>query len=130
MSSDLLEAKSSIKQLDVAKIAEIRSTINDLINAVVQSDSESELKKYIIHHLRHILIAIDEYRITGALPILDAVESTIGHAFLDKEYYNYLKETDTGKQIVTTLGVVANLVAIAVGIPAITQSILMLTGHG
>ena len=99
-------------------------------SSVLQSDSDSELKKYIIHHLRQILIAIDEYKITGALPILDAIESTIGHAYLDKKYYSFLKDTDIGKQIVVTLGVAANLVTIAVGIPAITQGILMLAGHG
>lgn len=130
MSSDLLEAKSSIKRLELSKITELRGTINELMSSVLQSDSDSELKKYVIHHLRQILVAIDEYKITGALPILDAVESTIGHAYIDKKYYSYLKDTDIGKQIVIALGAVANLVTIAVGVPAITQGILMLSSHG
>lgn len=130
MSADLLEAKSSIKQLDPSRITEIRETINDLISSVIQSDAEVSLKKYITHHLRLILNAIDEYKITGALPILDAVESTIGHAFLDENYRSYLKDTDMGKKIVETLGAVANLVTIAVGIPVLAHSILMLTAGG
>lgn len=130
MSASLLESKSSIKQLDMSRINELRKTVSDLINNVINSDAEASLKKYIVHHLRKILNAIDEYKITGALPILDAVESTIGHAYLDQDYKSYLTGTEMGKQILDTLGAVANLVTIAVGIPVITHGLLALAHVG
>lgn len=130
MSANLLESKSSIKQLNLSEITELRETIRVLVESVINSDAEVSLKKYIVHHLRQILNAIDEYIITGALPILDAVEATIGHAYLDKSYRSYLTKTEMGKEILETLGAVANLVTIAVGIPAITHGILMLAHAG
>lgn len=130
MSADLLESKSSIKRLDPSGIAEIRESINVLMGSVIQSNAEVSLKKYISHHLRLILNSIDEYKITGALPILDAVETTIGHAYLDEEYRSYLTSTDMGSKILETLAAVANLVTVAVGIPALAHTILMLTGTG
>lgn len=129
MSASLLESRSSIKKLDISKIVELRETVDRLISSVIESDTEISLKKYVIHHLRQILNAIDEYKITGALPILDAVESTIGHAYLEKGYHSYLTSTEIGRQILDTLGAVANLVTIAVGIPVLTHS-LQLLAHG
>lgn len=130
MTKDLLESKLSIKQLDIQRLTELRETINGLINTVIQSDAEFPLKKYIIHHLRQILNSIDEYKITGALPILDSVESTIGHAYIDNSYHYYLTSTDNGKHILDILRTVADLVTIAVGLPVVTKGILMITGHG
>ena len=128
--AELLEARSTIKQLDAASVKELRDKVNNLLSRVVDSDFDAQLKKYIIHHLRQILVAIDEYKITGALPILDAVESTIGHAYLDESYRNSLQGTEIGKEILTTLAAVANLVTIAVGLPPLAHAVLQLTGHG
>lgn len=130
MSADLLNEKSTIKLLDLEEIDKIRGTVSELISGVVHADVGDGVKKYIIHHLKMILNAIDEYTITGAIPILDAVESTIGHAYLDENYRAFLKETEIGRSILTALAAVANIVTIAVSMPAIAQGILKLTGGG
>ncbi|WP_312147023.1 hypothetical protein [Stutzerimonas kunmingensis] len=129
MSTDLLESKSSIKPLDLDEIIQISEKVNDLLVDVISSpEIEASIKKYIVHHLRKILISIDEYKITGALPILDAVETTIGHAYLDEGYRNLLKNSEIGARILDTLSATANLVTVAVGIPQIAQTFLQLGG--
>jgi hypothetical protein len=128
--TEMLEAKSSIKQLDESSAVEIREKISLLIRDLSDSELDAEIKKYILHHLHKILISIDEYKITGALPILDAVECTIGHAYLDKTYRDALIGTEFGREMLDALAATANLVTVAVGIPQLADTILKLTGHG
>jgi hypothetical protein len=130
MSAELLQAKSTIAHVDLDKLIDLRNDINDLLNDVLGSQIAPEFKKYVVHHLRKILISIDEYSITGAIPILDAVESTIGHAYLDKEYRTFLKNTELGAKIMETLAATANIVTVAVGIPQLAYGLTLLTSGG
>ena len=97
---------------------------------VLSSEITPDLKKYVIHHLRKILTAIEEYKISGALPILDAVESTIGHAYLDTSYRNFLTSSEVGAKILETLAATANVVTVAVGIPQLAQGFALLASGG
>lgn len=130
MSADLLQAKSTINQLDLDTLLDLRKSIDALLHDVILSETPQELKKYIIHHLRKILTSIEEYKITGSMPILDAVESTIGHAYLDQGYLKFLKDTELGARILETLAITANVVTVAIGIPQLTQAFSQLTQAG
>jgi hypothetical protein len=74
-----------------------------------------------------MIISIDEYRLTGALPLLDAIDTTIGHAALEKNYKSFLTDTELGKRLLDTLSSMANVVTVAVGIPQLTVAIAQLT---
>ncbi|WP_372191351.1 hypothetical protein ACCQ21_19530 [Xanthomonas axonopodis pv. desmodiigangetici] len=124
ISADLLQAKSTVQQLNFDDLLSTREMIDSLLQSVLESEISRDLKKFIVHHLRKILTSIEEYKITGSIPILDAVESTIGHAHLEKSFYEFLTDTELGRRILDTLAATANVVTVAVGIPQISQVLL------
>lgn len=126
LSADLLETNSKIKKLDLDDLISLRNKIGELLAEVIGSEVDQSIKKYIVHHLYKILTAIDEYKITGSLPILDAVEATIGHAYLDQQYRKFLQGNEIGTKVLEVLGATADIVTVAIGIPQLTIGLLML----
>ena len=96
---------------------------------MLSSDIDIEVKKYLIRYIRKILTGIDDYFLTGALPILEAVETAVGHANIDKKYKTFLTDTEFGKKILDTLAATANVVTVAVGLPQLTTAIAMIAGN-
>ena len=127
ISSSLLQARSNTKLIAGSELASVRSTLEALITEVLESSESAEVKRYLLRSIRQIVSAIDEYRLGGALPVLDAIESAVGHVVVDKEYKNFLVNTELGKRVFDTLSATANLVTVAVGLPQLTQAIALLT---
>lgn len=127
LASDLLQTKSNTKLLTDEDLLTTREKLDAIYKEVLESDLPDEIKKYLIRSLRKLILSIDEYKLTGAPPILDAIETAIGHAYLDKEYKNFLIDTELGKKLLDTLASMANVVTVAVGLPQLTQAIALLT---
>ncbi len=126
LASDLLQSKSNTKILEGEKLLSVRADVQAVYEDVFTSDLPDEIKKYVVRYLRKILTGIEEYQITGALPLLDSIETLIGHSAIDKGYHSFLTNSDLGKRILDTLGAMANLVTVAVGIPQLSQAIVLL----
>lgn len=126
MSSDLLQAKTTIKNIADEEINSVREKINQIYEETLNSELPDEVKKYLVRYLRKILTGIDEYHLTGALPLLEAVDTMVGHAMVDAGYKSFLQDTELGKKILDTLGAMANVVTVAVGIPQLSQAIVLL----
>jgi len=126
MSSDLLEGKSTTKILEQSNLDEIRREFAQLHEEVINSSMNPEVKKYLIRSLRRIIVSVDEYRLTGALPLLEAVEAMVGHAQMDPAYKNFMQTSDLGRKIVDSLGAMANAVTVVVGIPQLAQTIQLI----
>ncbi|WP_146092570.1 hypothetical protein [Xanthomonas arboricola] len=126
-SADLLQARSTAQHLNLDTLRSTREMVDALLRSVLEAEIARDLKKFIVHHLRKILTSIEEYKITGSMPILDAVESTIGHAHLEKSFCEFLKDTELGRRVLDTLAATANVVTVAVGIPQISQTLLTLS---
>lgn len=129
MSADLLDMKETTQLISETDISDIRIKIDELLTETIEIDIDSEFKKYIVKYLRKIVIAIDEYNISGVIPISEAIESTLGHAFLDEKYRKNISDTDFGNKIVSILGAVASIVTIAVGLPQLPDSFQCLLGN-
>ena len=127
MASSLLQAKSNTRLIADTDLASIREKLDEILVEILSSDLPEEVRRYLVRNLRKIVGSIDEYRLTGALPLLDAVESTLGHAAVDKQYKSFLTDTELGKRLLDTLGSMANVVTVAVGLPQFTQAIALLT---
>ena len=91
------------------------------------SDQPTEVKRYLARNVRRILTSIEEYKLTGALPLLDAIDTTLGHMHIDAEYKSFLRDTELGKKLLDTLASMANVVTVAVGIPQLSATIAQLT---
>lgn len=126
MSADLLDTKENTQILKEDKLSEIREKINDLLTDILEEDIDEHFKKYMVDYLRKITVAIEEYKISGATPIVESIEQALGHAFIDKKYKDDLLKTETGKKIITALGAVASVVTIAVGLPQLSEPLQFL----
>jgi len=128
ITSDLLQAKSNTKLIVDNDLSSIRERLDAILGEVLNSDASDEIKKYLVRNLRKIITAIDEYRLTGAIELLDVVETTLGHAFVDKSYKSFLTDTELGRRIIETLGATADVITVAVGLPQLSAAIAMIAG--
>ena len=122
MSADLLDMKALTQLISESEISDIRNKIDELLNEAIDLDLDQDFKTYIIHYLRKIITAIDEYRISGAIPVSESIESAFGHAFVDENYRSNISGTEFGSKIISVLGAVAAIVTIAVGLPQLPDT--------
>lgn len=126
LASDLLQSKANTKLLVDEEITSLRDSLQDIYTDAQTSPMPDEVRKFILRHLKKLIDGIDEYKISGALPILDSIESAVGHMAIDKNYKNFLFDTELGKKLLDTLSSAANVVTVAVGLPQLTQAIAQL----
>ncbi len=119
MSVDLLDTKENITILSTEKIEKIREQIDTILKEIIKMDLDENFKKYLTRYLRQILTSIDEYNISGIIPIMESIEATLGHAFLDEKYRANLTNTDSGKKIIKVLSSIADIITVSIGLPQI-----------
>lgn len=90
LNAELLQTKSPTKKIDDSEIIELREKVSELLNELIDTEIDPEFKTYMTRCLHKLILTIDEYRISGASPILDTVESVYGHAFVDERYRKVL----------------------------------------
>ncbi|TFH81817.1 hypothetical protein [Pseudomonas kribbensis] len=110
--ADLLDTKRPEK-LSTNEISDFISALNELIEEVISGDFEAKVKEYVTRSIRKIVIALDEYRLGGTIPVTDSIEKMLGHSFFDSDYRSALYETDTGSRILNTLGGLADAITVA-----------------
>lgn len=113
MTSALLDNKLGSKLIEKTELDSFKGKIREILDEVIHSDLTNEFKKFMTHYLQKILNSIDDYLISGAMPILLAVESTIGHAVLDPNFKSELRDTTTGDKIRHILADLANMTTVA-----------------
>ena len=123
MTAMLLDQKLQRNSLDKESIANTRSIFQDIHDELIDSDIAQELKIFVLRKLRDIIVSIDEYKLTGLMPILDAVDSSIGHCVTNSAYKEFISDTPLGKRLAAALTATADSITIATGLPAIASSI-------
>ncbi|MGL4766824.1 MAG: hypothetical protein ACRCV6_01880 [Formosimonas sp.] len=129
MTETIIESKLKTKFIDLENISDIRASLDNLLNEVVDSDVSDGLKIFIVRKIRELITCIDEYKLTGLMPVLDAVDSAIGHAVTNSEYNEFLKKQPLGEKLKTILGDITNVVTTASGIASITTEIFKLLSN-
>jgi len=122
LSAELIQTKSPTKLIGDDAIAKFDDQLSELFNELMESDIEKEFKEYTGRAIQKIKIAIAEYRISGALPIIESIETTFGHAFFDENYRKNLSSNKLGQKLTSTLTVIASGVSIAIGLPQLPES--------
>lgn len=100
--------------------------INELKNDTLSSSLPDGMKSGILKYLNKILSALETYHITGAEPIMEAMESMVGRTVLNKAYGEALAETGIGKKVGEMIALLANTITVAQGIPFISTPLLTL----
>ncbi len=126
LTADLIQTKAPTKLLARETMDELRSQVDRLLVEVLDGDFETEIKEYVTRYLRRLIIALDEYRISGAMPVIEAVEGAFGHAFFDEGYRRTISGTPLGQEVVNVLSAVASAVTIALGAPQLPQAIQLM----
>lgn len=126
MTVDLLEHRTNTQAVADDELVESKNKLQEVLDQIINSEIDNEVKKYLSRYIQKIIIAIDEYQITGALPILEGMEVTIGHAAAHQDYKSFLVDSELGKKLLDTLTSMANVVTVAVGIPQLSQTIYTL----
>ncbi|MCP1466580.1 hypothetical protein [Pseudomonas sp. S3E17] len=109
---DLLESKQPTI-LSAEEIEDYTKKINELIAEILNSSLEEKVKEYMVRSLRKIVIALEEYRLAGSIPITNSIEQILGHGFFDKDYANALSNTKEGSKLMSILGGLADAVTVA-----------------
>jgi hypothetical protein len=109
-------AIDSPPEIDGLVILDFQQAISNLIKEVISSDVEIKVKEYLVKSLRKVESALDNYRFTGVVPVLESIEIVAGHMFTDSNFKKSL-DADLGYKVFSTLGAVADGVSIATGAP-------------
>ena len=126
MSASLLQAKMTTKLIANGDLSTLRAALDQILVDVLAHEQPEEVRKYLVRSLRRLITSIEEYRLTGTPPLLDAIESSLGHAAVDRAYKSFLTDTEVGKRLLDTLASMANFVTVSVGIPQLSQAIALL----
>lgn len=126
LASTLLETQVKTKRLEAEELQGLRDRFANLLESVRACDLPPRIKAYVVLQLHDLIATLDDYFITGAEPLLQRIEATIGHAYLDPQYKVFLKDHELGRTLLECLGAAANLVTVAVGIPQLIQLIQLL----
>lgn len=119
----LLHKGSKRKTLSSDELAELRDSINSVLDEVLKSaELDSEIRTYLARALRKILTAIEDFQLTGAAPILESIEQAVGHVMVDPEYKNFLINNHLGQRVLDAFQAASCIVTVAVGMPALTQA--------
>lgn len=124
MSVDMIDSKGYTQVISSEKLTEIHEKISNLRQDAIDSDELDEsFKKIISVYLQKILSAIDEYKISGAVPIMENIEQTLGRTFFDEAYRATIQRTQFGEKLLTTLTFVADITTISLGLPQISDGL-------
>ncbi|WP_460139652.1 hypothetical protein [Pseudomonas sp. S2_E01] len=119
---DLLDSKNPTT-LDPSEIETFIDELNALISEAMNGEFEQKVKEYLVRSLRAVVTALQEYRLSGSIPVTASIEQTLGHSFFDVDCRNALEKTSIGQKILKTLGHLASVAT--VGTPAV--QLLMLS---
>ncbi|EOI6422917.1 hypothetical protein ACMU90_003476, partial [Vibrio cholerae] len=117
LNADLIQTKTPTSLLSLEDLKGVRERVSELFTELLELELDHEVKAFLVRNLQAMLHAIDEYRISGAVPVMDIIERTFGHAFFDEKFKTTLSESDFGKKIVKTLSIVADTMTVALGMP-------------
>lgn len=124
--ASLLGQINNTQLIDNSELSKIRKQVDKLLMKIIDDSSlDKDFKKYISYYLQKIIAAIDEYHICGAKPILEAMECTVGHAYVDEKYKNGLINTFVGEELKDILNFMAVVVTLALGLPEVSTLLLL-----
>jgi hypothetical protein len=121
MNKQILSSHALYQQITEDKIVEMKETIENLMQEVRESDLKLDIQSYLLSSLGKIYTALIEYKITGHLPVMDAIDSTIGHAVTDSDFRENINTSSVGKKIWGTLQGLSVIITVATGVPQLSN---------
>lgn len=98
------------------KISESRAKLSELIESILDSNLEEKVKTYVVKSIRRIISALEDYELTGSIPVIESIEIIAGHVFTNEQFRTSMN-SDIGNKIFGVIGAIADAMAIASGVP-------------
>lgn len=80
--ADALELNAPEPTPEPDVLVSLRTDADQLLQEVLEADLDARLARYLVGHLRHIVEALDDYRLAGIVPTNDAIARALGDAYL------------------------------------------------
>ncbi len=122
----IFDTSGSETPLDDEKLAEFKTQIIDLREDIINSNLDKGVQIALLALLKKALEAIELYQITGAGPIMEAVEASVGRIMFDHNLQEEVKTGVIGKQFGALLGGLANFITVAQGVKELAGPIATL----
>lgn len=103
----------------------IKDHLRSLCEEIRESALEPKVMEYCLKSIATIINKLDEYWISGEIPVVYAIERTIGHAMIDGDFQSALT-TPIGKKLIDALHAVASAVTV---VTPIASPVLALLGY-
>lgn len=130
LTSEFLETKSNIKAQDSKQeLSDIRQTLQNLLNDILENEElDKDIKRYLVRCLQRVIVAIDEHFISGYTPIVEAIETTLGHLVIARisegeKVRTAFRETGVAEKLFNVLGIISTLVTLETGVPLIAKDL-------
>jgi hypothetical protein len=124
MAASLLQTRLQTAGVAEEELAKLRADFESILQDVLASKTLSPiLRRYLVRSLRAVITTFEEYTLTGSEPIITATEAMIGRIGTDANYRSFLTDDDLGKRLNDALVAAASVVAVAVGLPQLTQAL-------
>ena len=111
--SDLLSRSKPEKIVEKEELEKLTEDVNMLINEIITSKVDAEVKQFALKHLRIILHAIQEYRIVGIEALRDISQISYGAIFTQHDIARKSINTDEGNKFWEMINRVGLLVGVA-----------------
>lgn len=115
--------------LSEEELLSFKQRILELREEVLNSDIDKDVRFAIVELLKKTLEAIELYQLTGAGPIMEAVELSVGKIMFNEKLQEEVKKGKIGKKLGGILGGLANIVTVAQGAKEITPPIVSFLGN-
>lgn len=122
MTSEILSMSNPQPVMPQDKLQLIAEQAEELISLIESSDIPKSLQDYMLHQLKKICIAVDEYQITGASDLIDIVEGTIGKFVIHPELREASKSNSVSSKFWSFMYNTATVMAIVSAPLQITSS--------
>lgn len=126
MFADLLETQNKNKLLNNEDVNRVLENLRSVCEEVISTNIDSDLKKHLLRKIRSLISSIEEYQLTGINNIVDSLDSSIGHLVTNKNYREFVQDTDLGKKVMDAISLTASIITIAIGAPEIAYSLNLL----
>jgi hypothetical protein len=124
MHSRHLQHKSKVKPVDEEVLMTAKNELLEVLELLLANeDIDKEVRVYLSRNIRKLIIAIEEYQLTGSAGIFDSIEILYGHTVFDQKYAAVIKETPIGEKVTGIVSVLADSMTIAVGLPQLSASL-------
>jgi hypothetical protein len=120
----LLNAHSSVKSIPAEKLSDTKESLQELVKKIQESDFEQEMKNYLVRSISIVINHIDEYFLTGYVPIVESLNAIYGKAVMEPDFKETIKKSDLN--VWEILSNASSVISVSTGLPQIAAGVSIL----